>query len=247
MVESAMSIFAGLFGGIGAVLVWELFVRPLVQGRAIAEVLSAEVSFNLEYLTAAGLVAKSNSIPMDFSLSTTVFDSVIDHVGDLPPNLVGEVVFLYRYFTELNKQPTGYAEALREYRGQQAAGRAGSPHQQAAERELAGIIAVFNQTIQEGDGANPACSAAATQSSGSLVVCAWPAPARADCPGCRWLETPDGTFDGSAQVASDRTQRPGTCWQGMTEPSRGSCRDRRYRRCANLLRLTESRASVHRV
>lgn len=149
MVESAMSIFAGLFGGIGAVLVWELFVRPLVQGRAIAEVLSAEVSFNLEYLTAAGLVAKSNSIPMDFSLSTTVFDSVIDHVGDLPPNLVGEVVFLYRYFTELNKQPTGYAEALREYRGQQAAGRAGSPHQQAAERELAGIIAVFNQTIQK--------------------------------------------------------------------------------------------------
>jgi len=145
LVESAMSIFAGLFGGIGAVLVWELFVRPIVQGRAIAEVLSAEVSFNLEYLTAAGLVAKPNSIPMDFSLSTSVFDSVIDHVGDLPPNLVGEVVFLYRYFTELNKQPTGYAEALREYRNQQA----GSPHQQAAERELAGMIAVFNQTIQK--------------------------------------------------------------------------------------------------
>ncbi len=79
--ESALSIFAGLFGGIGAVLAWELFVRPVVQGRAIAEVLSAEVSFNLEYLTAAGLVAKPNSIPMDFALSTSVFDSVIDRVA----------------------------------------------------------------------------------------------------------------------------------------------------------------------
>lgn len=145
MIESALSVFGGLFGGVGAILAWELFVRPLVQGRAIAEVLSAEVSFNLEYLTAAGLVARSNSIPMDFALSTSVFDSVIDRVGDLPPNLVGEVVFLYRYFTDLNKQPAAFAETLREYRTHQA----GSAHQQAAERELRGLIAVFNQNIQK--------------------------------------------------------------------------------------------------
>ena len=54
-------------------------------------------------------------------------------------------MFLYRYFTELNKQPAAFAEALREYRNQQAE----SPHQQAAERGLGGLIAVFNQTTQK--------------------------------------------------------------------------------------------------
>lgn len=139
------SIIAGLFGGIGAVLAWELFVRPMVQGRAIAEVLSAEVSFNLEYLSAASLVARANSIPMDFAVSTIVFESVTDRIGDLPPNLVGEVVFLYRYFTELNKLPAGYGETLREFRGYEP----GSPNHQAAQRELAALIAVFNQNVQK--------------------------------------------------------------------------------------------------
>jgi hypothetical protein len=139
------SMIAGLFGGTGAVLVWEVVIRPVVQGRAVAEVLSAEVSFNLEYLAAARVVARPNSVPMDFSLSTSVCDSVADRIGDLPPNLVGEVVFLYRYFTELNKLPLGYGETLREFRSYEP----GSPNHQAAQRELGALIAVFNQNVQK--------------------------------------------------------------------------------------------------
>ncbi len=140
-----LSIIGGLFGGTGAVLVWELMLRPLVHGRAIAEVLSAEVSLNLEYLTAASLVARGNTIPMDFALSTSVFESVTDRIGDLPPNLVGEVVFLYRYFTELNKQPTAYGDTLKEYRNHHP----GSSNHQGLERELGSLIAVYNQNVHK--------------------------------------------------------------------------------------------------
>lgn len=139
------SIIAGLFGGTGAVLIWELAIRPVVHGRAVAEVLSAEVSFNLEYLAAFREIAKPNSIPMDFSLSTSVRNSVAERIGDLPPNLVGEVVFLYRYFTELNQLPIKYGETLREFKNYEP----GSPNHHAAQRELAALVAVFNQYVQK--------------------------------------------------------------------------------------------------
>jgi hypothetical protein len=138
-----ISFLAGVFGGSGAVLLWELALRPWVQGRAVAEVLSAEVSQNLEYLTAASMLAMPKSIPGDFSLGTAVFASLTDRIGDLPPDLVGEVVFLYRYFEELNRMPSGFSESLRELRSHEV----GSANHQACERELGAVVAVFNQTV----------------------------------------------------------------------------------------------------
>ncbi len=138
-----ISFLAGVFGGSGAVLLWELALRPWVQGRAVAEVLSAEVSQNLEYLTAASMLAKPTKIPGDFSVGTAVFASLTDRIGDLPPDLVGEVVFLYRYFEVLNRMPSSFGESLRELRGYESA----SANYQACERELAAAIAVFNQTV----------------------------------------------------------------------------------------------------
>ena len=138
-----VSFLAGAFGGSGAVLLWELALRPWVHGRAVAEVLSAEVSQNLKYLTAASMLAKANKIPSDFSVGTAVFASLTDRIGDLPPDLVGEVVFLYRYFEELNRMPSRFGESLRELRSYESA----SANYQACERELVAAIGIFNQTV----------------------------------------------------------------------------------------------------
>jgi hypothetical protein len=143
MMPELASLIAGIFGGSGAVLLWELVIRSRVQGRAIAEVVSAEVSLNLEYLTVASMLAKSNKIPADFALATSVFGSLTDRIGDLPSDLVGEVVFLYRYFEDLNRMPSSFGESLREFRSYQP----GTENHIACQRELAGGVAVFNQTV----------------------------------------------------------------------------------------------------
>lgn len=140
-----VQVFLGLFGGVGAVVIWEIFIRPVREGRDLAEVLAAEVSFNLEYLVAATMKAKQTGIGVDFSLSTAVFDSTVDRIGALPPRLVAEVVFLYRYFAELNQLPRAYAELLTQYRGYEP----GTENKQAAERELKGAIQAFRQNLDK--------------------------------------------------------------------------------------------------
>jgi hypothetical protein len=143
--DSIIGGLLGLFGGVGAVIIWEIFIRPLREGRALAEVLAAEISFNLEYLVAASLKPRTTGIGVDFSVSTSVFDSTVDRIGMLPPRLVGEVVFLYRYSSELNQLPKAYADLLTQYRSYGA----GTENKLGSERELKGAIAVFGQNLDK--------------------------------------------------------------------------------------------------
>ena len=143
--DSILGGLLGLVGGIVTVLVWEIFLRPAREGRALAEVLAAEVSFNLQYLSAASLKANRSGIGSDFTASTSVFDNTVDKIGVLPPQLVHEVVFLYKYFSELNGYPKAYGDTLREYRGYEP----GSANKATTERELDLVITVFRQTLEK--------------------------------------------------------------------------------------------------
>ena len=138
-------LLTALFGGAGATLVWELVLKPMRERRAIAEVLSAEISINLQLLAAASSFANPKRIPSDFALSTTVFESITDKIGELPPQLVLEVVFLYGYFRELSEQPKAYVECVKEIRGYDS----GSQNYQSVEREILALVAVFNQYVQK--------------------------------------------------------------------------------------------------
>jgi len=140
-----ITVIVGLFGGAGATLLWELVLKPMHDRRNIAEVLSAEVSINLRFLGAAHFFATSQKIPSDFCLSTTVFDSVVDKVGYLPPDVVGEVVFLYRYFNELNRLPDKYSQYIAELRTAPTE----APHRPQVEKELQACVAVFNSYIDK--------------------------------------------------------------------------------------------------
>lgn len=63
----------------------------------------------------------------------------------LSPQLVGEVVFLYRYFFELNQLPKAYADLLTQYRSYGT----GTENKVASEGELKGAIAVFGQNLDK--------------------------------------------------------------------------------------------------
>ncbi len=143
---SIWALVGGLFGGAGATILWEVFLRPVVVGRSVAEVLSAEISLNLELLAAVqSLGQKRTGIPADLSLSTVAFDSLTDRIGDLPPNLIGEVVFLYKYFHELNSMPKAWIDGVKELRGYGAT----SANYKSTERELRQLIGVFRQYVQK--------------------------------------------------------------------------------------------------
>ena len=87
----------------------ECEVRP-IDFLAPAEVLSAEVSHHIQYLAGAFVSRSLSKVAPDFDLSTMVFDSVVPRLGELPPHVLAEVVFRYRYFKELNKLPGRYVQ-----------------------------------------------------------------------------------------------------------------------------------------
>jgi hypothetical protein len=138
-----LEFILGILGGASATLLWEVFLQPFFGRRAIAEVLAAEVSMNLQSLAAAETMATNDQLAADFSLSTKVFESVIDRVGYLTPRLVAETVFLYRYFFDLNDYPKAYVATIKELRGYAH----GSPNYLACERELLAEIKVFNYSV----------------------------------------------------------------------------------------------------
>lgn len=84
-IDAIIGGLLGLAGGAVTVLLWEVFLRPAREGRVVAEVLAAEVSYNLQYLVATIVRPNRRGIGADFKISTQVFDSTLDRLGFLPP------------------------------------------------------------------------------------------------------------------------------------------------------------------
>lgn len=110
------TLATALFGGAGATVVWELVLRPTRKRTQLAEVLSAEVSHNINVLGSQIVKASSRMIPSDFSCSTMVFDATISDLGLLPSQLIGDVVLLYRHFGELNRLSGAYGKCVDDIR-----------------------------------------------------------------------------------------------------------------------------------
>ena len=144
----AASLISGLFGGAGATLLWEIVLKPKRERRNVAEVLSAEISHNIQMLGAAMNVARTDRIPPDVQFSTMVFDAVVEKIGELPPKVIGEVVLLYRYFQQLNSFPRIYSEALDRYRETPA----DAPHKPQLQKELQSVIDVYNSYLPKAAG-----------------------------------------------------------------------------------------------
>ncbi|MGH7228018.1 MAG: hypothetical protein ACREIH_02285 [Nitrospiraceae bacterium] len=112
----------------------------------MAEVLAAEVSINIQYLAVAFVSRNPSKVPPDFRLSTTVFESVVGRLGELPPALVGEVVFLYRYFEELNRLPEKYVGYVNDLRSAMAAD---TNRRNQIDREIQACVDVYNSYLDK--------------------------------------------------------------------------------------------------
>jgi hypothetical protein len=138
-------ILLGLFGGAGATLLWELLLKPLRERRSVAEVLAAEVSLNLQLLAAAKLHARPDKVPPDFELSTMAFDAIAEKMGELPPQTVAEVLFVYRYFKQLSSLPKSYSQFVSDLRATPVE----APYRATVEQELRACVAVFNSYVEK--------------------------------------------------------------------------------------------------
>ncbi|MGH9159365.1 MAG: hypothetical protein ACRD2X_05190 [Vicinamibacteraceae bacterium] len=90
-------------------------------------------------------MANPRKIPPDFSLSTKVFEAIVDRIGELHPQVVAEIVFLYRYFLEMNEHPRAYSDCVKELRAYEP----GSENYRSCEREVRHYVAVFNQYVEK--------------------------------------------------------------------------------------------------
>lgn len=103
-------VLSGLFGGAGAVLLWEGVLKPLAARRRAAKVLGAEVSFNKLVMIAhrsARKVARGG-LPGDFHLTTRGFDVVVDGVAELSVELLVPVLLFYERVRHLNAVAEAY-------------------------------------------------------------------------------------------------------------------------------------------
>lgn len=140
-----VSLLTGLFGGAGATLLWETVLKPRRERRSVAQVLSAEVSLNLQLLAAALVGADAKKLPPDFRLSTMVFDAVAERIGELRPDDVGEVVFLYNHFTNLNRLVEFYVQYVDDLR----ACPPDAPHRGTIVSEIQSCIRAFYGSIDK--------------------------------------------------------------------------------------------------
>lgn len=120
-------------------------MRPKRERRALAEVLAAEISINMQLLAGAHQLASPTKVPPDIHFSTVVYESVLEKVGELPPDMVGEIVFLYGYFDELNEHPRMYTNLLAQLRELPD----DSKHRLQIERELTTCAKVFNSYVEK--------------------------------------------------------------------------------------------------
>jgi hypothetical protein len=100
----AVAIIGGLAGS-ALTFAWELFLKPLMAGRMLAEVIAADLSLQLQAIAAnlAQVRANPRTIPHRKPVPTVVYAAIASRLGELPRDVVGETILMYRSFERLNE------------------------------------------------------------------------------------------------------------------------------------------------
>lgn len=97
------SIIAGLFGGFGALAVWEGYLKPIRIQKRIADVLYIEIDQNLRRTVRAHLVfQRTGKRSIDLTLSCLGFNAVASQISELPKEAIDCCIVTYNRFMYLN-------------------------------------------------------------------------------------------------------------------------------------------------
>jgi hypothetical protein len=108
----------GLFGGTGAMVLWNVVLEPGRQRRSLAKGIGAEVFLNLRQVALASALLRKQQrvIPADLRLSLLTFTAVAPVIGYLDASLVTDLTGLYAEFAAVNRLVDAWAAASKEYR-----------------------------------------------------------------------------------------------------------------------------------
>jgi len=104
-----------MFGGAGVTLLWEGFLKPRREQRAVAFALGRESSHNLSSCRALGNPSDANfAFPLDLHLSDVVFQSLSNRIGELR-EVAGDLVVTYHDVHVLNAYVSEYRALSSQY------------------------------------------------------------------------------------------------------------------------------------
>jgi hypothetical protein len=142
---SILPLISGLFGGVGATLLWEMFLKPRREKQSVGRTIAGETSLNLQMI-ALHLAARErspNSIPADFRLSTLAFQALASQIGSLPSDARQLVILLYNRIEYLNRVVDLYAQLLDKLR----TSAADNPHLPTYQREADAAVEAFYRLL----------------------------------------------------------------------------------------------------
>jgi hypothetical protein len=86
-------------------LFWEAVLAPRVAARSLCEILSVDLSLNMQTIAAAITQSQKNpkSVPYPRPLPLGLYQGVSERIGELPRDLVGPTLHLYQVFERLNQ------------------------------------------------------------------------------------------------------------------------------------------------
>jgi hypothetical protein len=105
---SLIQVFAGsilgLFGGVGATVVWEGLIKPHLDRRNLSRSLATEILANRTRLVRALATRNSDprKLPFSLHLSTIVFESVAERIAELPEEILPDLIRLFHQFVYVN-------------------------------------------------------------------------------------------------------------------------------------------------
>lgn len=137
-------ILSGLFGGAGAVLLWEGVLKPVAVRRRTAKVLGAEVSFNKLVMIAhrSGRTVDPGGLPADFHLTSRGFDVVVDGIAELSVEFLVPVLLFYERVRHLNAVAEAYWRDVDRWKAMQP-----GDERKSSERELDRTLSVFDSGL----------------------------------------------------------------------------------------------------
>ena len=105
LVATLISLLLGLFGGAGAIGLWELWLRPKQEGKHVASVLACELELNEERILATQIIRRQHpkNVLRNLHLSDRGLNAYLDRLATLSPDAVR---LMLRYYWECDRART---------------------------------------------------------------------------------------------------------------------------------------------